>query len=199
MQSALTAQGSEQGLLGVILVRRGLITNDQLGAALEAERRFWRAFDARRWDLYEKALRPYALVVRQASLPDGLLIPIDEALRLGPPLGTTLHGYERDGAYHVKTTHWYLMQTPENDFEPETEEERAAIQEWKETGIGIDGAIISAEIAASIAEEAIWELDAPIRRVCSVEVPMPYARHMEEAALPQPAEIVAAARELVGR
>ncbi|HEX6147741.1 MAG TPA: alpha-ketoacid dehydrogenase subunit beta [Acidimicrobiia bacterium] len=63
---------------------------------------------------------------------------------------------------------------------------------WKTAGI-------SAEIAASIAEQAIWELDAPIRRVCSVEVPMPYARHMEEAALPQPAEIVAAARELVGR
>jgi len=63
---------------------------------------------------------------------------------------------------------------------------------WKTAGI-------SAEIAASIAEGAIWELDAPIRRVCSVEVPMPYARHMEEAALPQPAEIVAAARELVGR
>jgi pyruvate dehydrogenase E1 component beta subunit len=63
---------------------------------------------------------------------------------------------------------------------------------WKTAGI-------SAEIAASIAEGAIWQLDAPIRRVCSVEVPMPYARHMEEAALPQPAEIVAAARELVGR
>jgi pyruvate dehydrogenase E1 component beta subunit len=63
---------------------------------------------------------------------------------------------------------------------------------WKTAGI-------SAEIAASIAEGAIWELDAPIRRVCSQEVPMPYARHMEEAALPQPAGIVAAARELVGR
>ncbi|HSJ83236.1 MAG TPA: alpha-ketoacid dehydrogenase subunit beta [Acidimicrobiia bacterium] len=63
---------------------------------------------------------------------------------------------------------------------------------WKTAGI-------SAEIAASIAEGAIWELDGPIRRVCSVEVPIPYARHMEEAALPQPAGIVAAARELVGR
>ena len=63
---------------------------------------------------------------------------------------------------------------------------------WKTAGF-------SAEIAACIAEEAIWELDAPIRRVCSEEVPMPYARHMEEATLPQPAEIVAAARELVGR
>jgi type IV pilus assembly protein PilB len=37
LQSALTAQGSEQGLLGVILVRRGLITSDQLGAALSEQ------------------------------------------------------------------------------------------------------------------------------------------------------------------
>jgi pyruvate/2-oxoglutarate/acetoin dehydrogenase E1 component len=63
---------------------------------------------------------------------------------------------------------------------------------WKTAGI-------SAEIAACIAEQAVWELDAPIRRVCSEEVPVPYARHLEVAALPQPDEIVAAARELVGR
>jgi type IV pilus assembly protein PilB len=37
LQSALTAQGSEQGLLGVILVRRGLITTEQLGAALSEQ------------------------------------------------------------------------------------------------------------------------------------------------------------------
>ena len=41
------------------------------------------------------------------------------------------------------------------------------------------------------------DLDAPIRRVCSREVPIPYAAHLEQAALPQPAAIVAAARELV--
>ena len=62
---------------------------------------------------------------------------------------------------------------------------------WKTAGI-------SAEIAACIAEQAVWELDAPIRRVCSAEVPIPYARHMEEAALPQVSAIVAAAREIVG-
>ncbi|HLF42552.1 MAG TPA: alpha-ketoacid dehydrogenase subunit beta [Acidimicrobiia bacterium] len=62
---------------------------------------------------------------------------------------------------------------------------------WKTAGI-------SAEIAACIAEQAVWELDAPIRRVCSAEVPIPYARHMEEAALPQVSGIVAAAREIVG-
>ena len=63
---------------------------------------------------------------------------------------------------------------------------------WKTAGI-------SAEIAALVAEEAIWELDAPVGRVCSAEVPIPYARHMEEAALPQVPGIVAKARELFGR
>jgi pyruvate dehydrogenase E1 component beta subunit len=56
---------------------------------------------------------------------------------------------------------------------------------------------ISAEIAARLCEEAFFELDAPIRRVCSREVPIPYAAHMEEAALPQVPAIVEAARDLV--
>jgi pyruvate dehydrogenase E1 component beta subunit len=56
---------------------------------------------------------------------------------------------------------------------------------------------ISAEIAARIMENAFYELDAPVARVCTAEVPMPYARHLEEAALPQPATIAAAARQLV--
>jgi pyruvate dehydrogenase E1 component beta subunit len=56
---------------------------------------------------------------------------------------------------------------------------------------------ISAEIAARLAEDALYELDAPIRRVCGREVPVPYAAHMEEAALPQVPGIVAAARSLV--
>jgi pyruvate dehydrogenase E1 component beta subunit len=56
---------------------------------------------------------------------------------------------------------------------------------------------ISAEIAARLAEEALYELDAPVRRVCAREVPVPYAAHMEEASLPQVADIVAAARGLV--
>jgi pyruvate/2-oxoglutarate/acetoin dehydrogenase E1 component len=56
---------------------------------------------------------------------------------------------------------------------------------------------ISAEIGMRLVEEAFFELDAPIRRVCSAEVPMPYAAHLEQAALPQPATIAAAARSLV--
>lgn len=62
---------------------------------------------------------------------------------------------------------------------------------WKTAGL-------SAEIAAIIAEEEIWELDAPIERVCTAEVPIPYARHMEQAALPQVPAIVEAAKRMVG-
>jgi pyruvate dehydrogenase E1 component beta subunit len=56
---------------------------------------------------------------------------------------------------------------------------------------------ISAEIAARIAENVFYELDAPVRRVCSAEVPMPYAKQLEDAALPQPATIAAAVKNLV--
>jgi pyruvate dehydrogenase E1 component beta subunit len=56
---------------------------------------------------------------------------------------------------------------------------------------------ISAEIAARLAEDALYELDAPIRRVCTREVPVPYAEHMEAAALPRVDDIVAAARAIV--
>jgi len=58
---------------------------------------------------------------------------------------------------------------------------------------------LAAEIIARIAEEAFYDLDAPPARVCSEEVPIPYAKHLEEAALPQPAKIVAAARATLGR
>jgi pyruvate dehydrogenase E1 component subunit beta len=57
---------------------------------------------------------------------------------------------------------------------------------------------LAAEIAARIAEQALYDLDAPVARVCSAEVPIPYAKHLEEAALPQPEKIVAAAKGLFG-
>lgn len=56
---------------------------------------------------------------------------------------------------------------------------------------------IAAEVIARIAEEAFYDLDAPLARVCSAEVPVPYAKHLEEAALPQVAGIVAAALRTV--
>jgi len=57
---------------------------------------------------------------------------------------------------------------------------------------------LSAEISARITEQAFEDLDASVERVCSAEVPMPYAKHLEDAALPQPARIVAAVRKVVG-
>jgi pyruvate/2-oxoglutarate/acetoin dehydrogenase E1 component len=56
---------------------------------------------------------------------------------------------------------------------------------------------LSAEIIARIVENCFYELDAPIERVCSKEVPIPYPRHLEQAALPQVNDIVAAARRVV--
>lgn len=62
---------------------------------------------------------------------------------------------------------------------------------WRSVGI-------SAEICARIQEGAFFELDAPVGRLCSAEVPMPYARHLEEAALPQTDNIVNLVRKMVG-
>jgi len=58
---------------------------------------------------------------------------------------------------------------------------------------------LAAEVAMRIVEKAFWELDAPIGRVCSEEVPIPYPRHLETAALPQAPKIVAAAKAVLGR
>jgi pyruvate dehydrogenase E1 component beta subunit len=58
---------------------------------------------------------------------------------------------------------------------------------------------LSAEISARIVERSFYDLDAPIERVCSAEVPMPYPKHLEDAALPQVEGIVAAAEKVLGR
>lgn len=56
---------------------------------------------------------------------------------------------------------------------------------------------ISAEISARITEQAFYELDAPVARVCTAEVPIPYAKHLEDAALPQATTIASAVREVL--
>ncbi|MXP48276.1 alpha-ketoacid dehydrogenase subunit beta [Altererythrobacter luteolus] len=58
---------------------------------------------------------------------------------------------------------------------------------------------ISAEVMARISESGFWNLDAPLARVCSEEVPIPYAKHLEDAALPNTDKIVQAVRKLLGR
>jgi pyruvate/2-oxoglutarate/acetoin dehydrogenase E1 component len=62
---------------------------------------------------------------------------------------------------------------------------------WKSVGI-------SAEISARIMEQAFYDLDLPVERIAGAEVPIPYAKHMEEASLPQVADIVATAQRMVG-
>ena len=57
---------------------------------------------------------------------------------------------------------------------------------------------LSAEIVTRIVEQAFYELDAPLARVCTAEVPIPYPKHLEDAALPQPSAIVDAARGVMG-
>ncbi len=63
---------------------------------------------------------------------------------------------------------------------------------WPTYGIG-------AEVAASIYETAFDYLDAPIRRIGCAEVPMPYAKNLENAALPNDQTVMAAVREVLGR
>lgn len=58
---------------------------------------------------------------------------------------------------------------------------------------------ISAEIAARISDQAFDYLDAPVRRVGGVEVPMPYSKVLERAAMPKPQDVVSAVRGLFGR
>ncbi|MGN7103384.1 alpha-ketoacid dehydrogenase subunit beta [Ralstonia holmesii] len=56
---------------------------------------------------------------------------------------------------------------------------------------------LASEIMARIGEQVFYELDAPVARVCTAEVPIPYAKHMEEAALPQPNRIVDAVKQML--
>jgi pyruvate dehydrogenase E1 component beta subunit len=58
---------------------------------------------------------------------------------------------------------------------------------------------LAAEISARITEQVFYELDAPIERVCSAEVPIPYPRHLELAATPQVEGITAAVRKALRR
>lgn len=57
---------------------------------------------------------------------------------------------------------------------------------------------LAAEVMARICEQAFFDLDAPLARICSEEVPIPYAHHLEQAALPQVPKIVAAVKTLMG-
>ena len=82
------------------------------------------------------------------------------------------------------------------DMEPVLESfkktNRAVIVEegWKSYGVG-------SEIQSRIYEEAFDYVDAPVKRVAQKEVPLPYNRTLEQYALPQPADVVAAVKEVL--
>ena len=82
------------------------------------------------------------------------------------------------------------------DMEPVLESfkktNRAVIVEegWKSYGVG-------SEIAARIYENAFDYIDAPIKRVAQKEVPLPYNRTLEQAALPQVEDVIAAVKEVL--
>lgn len=88
-----------------------------------------------------------------------------------------------------------VLRPLDNDtiFESVSKTHRALIVDegWKSGGI-------SAELNARITEECFYELDCPAERVCGEEVPAPYARHMEQASLPQPEDIVERIKKMGG-
>src|SRR5213594_5011625 len=57
---------------------------------------------------------------------------------------------------------------------------------------------VAAEVVALLAHEAFDDLDAPPERVTSLDVPMPYARNLEELVLPSPARVIATVRRVLG-
>jgi pyruvate/2-oxoglutarate/acetoin dehydrogenase E1 component len=141
--------------------------------------------------------------------PDAGAVSIDRAavrrpgtdvtlITFGGPLGRTLDAAEQLAKLGVSAEVIDLRTLRPLDTETILDSvrrtHRAVIvdEEWRSGSI-------SAEVSARIMEGVFYELDAPVARVCGAEVPMPYPRHLEQAALPQPAAIVDAARTVVGR
>lgn len=61
---------------------------------------------------------------------------------------------------------------------------------WRSVGL-------AAEVSARITEKAFYELDAPVQRLCGVEVPIPYPKHLEDASVPQRGDIVRAVKKMI--
>ena len=64
-------------------------------------------------------------------------------------------------------------------------------EEWRNVGF-------AAEVATRIYEQAFDEMDSPVERVAGADVPMPYAKNLERAAIPTDADVVAAAKRALG-
>jgi pyruvate dehydrogenase E1 component beta subunit len=64
---------------------------------------------------------------------------------------------------------------------------------------GYQGYGVTAEIAAVIADEAFYYLDAPVKRIGAMDVPVPFSPVLEDQTVPTPEALAAMARQLCGK
>ena len=58
---------------------------------------------------------------------------------------------------------------------------------------------VSAELAAVLADEAFWHLDAPVKRLAAMDVPIPFSPVLEDQTVPTPERVFEVAKALVGK
>jgi len=144
----------------------------------------------------------------RAEVPDGdYLVPIGKSKVQRPGNDVTLITYSKMLEYSLKAADQLMKKGIDVevidlrslrplDMEPIIESfkktNRAVIAEegWRSYGVG-------SEISARIYEDAFDYVDAPIKRVAQKEVPLPYNRTLEQMALPQVDDIVAAVQEVM--
>jgi pyruvate/2-oxoglutarate/acetoin dehydrogenase E1 component len=71
---------------------------------------------------------------------------------------------------------------------------RALVVDEGHTSFGV-----SAELAAVLADEAFWHLDAPVKRLAALDVPIPFSPVLEDQTVPTPERVVEVANALVGK
>jgi pyruvate/2-oxoglutarate/acetoin dehydrogenase E1 component len=58
---------------------------------------------------------------------------------------------------------------------------------------------VGAELAATIAEGAFYDLDAPVKRLCAMHVPIPFSPPLEDATVPTEESVFAAAKKMCSK
>ncbi len=144
----------------------------------------------------------------RGDVPDGeFTIPIGKSKIQRPGSDVTIVTYSKGLEISLKAAEQLAGQSIEAevvdlrtlrplDMDPVLESfrktNRAVVVEegWKSFGVG-------SEIASRIYEQAFDYVDAPIQRVAQDEVPLPYNRTLEQAALPQVDDVIAAVKEVL--
>jgi pyruvate dehydrogenase E1 component beta subunit len=136
----------------------------------------------------------------RGEVPEGdYVVPIGKSIIQRPGRDVTIVTYSKGLEISMKAAEELAREGIEAeivDLRPVIESfkktNRAVIVEegWKSFGVG-------AEVASCIYEQAFDFVDAPVVRVAQKEVPLPYNRALEQSALPQPGDVVAAVREVL--